>query len=279
MYRIIFTILAIILELLLPRRRYRRGLWGFYNYGYDEWAQPVQNPNNGMAASIRASVRRKNALKKCKKFLTKDSYILTLKNANLILVFDTQNKTLSCVDNHTKGRAATVVWSDQIDATLDKNDNLFEQTFDDICISFDQYSNYTGVLKVLKQKFKVQETKPLKNVIPPSVYNTDKIKLDNNREDIYNKRFDNTAEVYSLKVNINSASEEEIAKLPGISVIIAKKIIQYRQLNNGFKTQEEFFEKMNIKPHFQKTLSPMIIIKEAKKKKNKPQNDERIIDF
>ena len=279
MYRIIFTIIAIIIELLLPRTRYHQRLRGFYDYEYEGWALPAQNPNNGLSATIRAFLRRKKALKKCKKFLTTDSYILTLKNKSTIIVFDTKNKTLSCIDTTIKNRAATVIWAEQLNSNTDKNDNLFESIFDDICISFDQYANYTGILKILKQNFIVQETKPLKNVLPPSSFEGEKIKLDKNREDIYNKKINGDYSNYSLKININKASAEEIAQLPGISIILAKKAVKYRDLHNGFKSFEEFFTELKLSPHFQKKLTSMIIIKEEKKKKAKPKNDERIIDF
>lgn len=41
------------------------------------------------------------------------------------------------------------------------------------------------------------------------------------------------------KININIATVEEIDKLPGIGKIIAKRIIEYREENNGFKQIEE----------------------------------------
>jgi competence protein ComEA len=42
-----------------------------------------------------------------------------------------------------------------------------------------------------------------------------------------------------MKVNINTASVEELVKLPGVGDTLAKTIIQHREKNGGFKTTEE----------------------------------------
>jgi competence protein ComEA len=41
------------------------------------------------------------------------------------------------------------------------------------------------------------------------------------------------------KVNINTATEKELAKLPGIGATIAKRIVEYRNANRGFKSIDE----------------------------------------
>ena len=41
------------------------------------------------------------------------------------------------------------------------------------------------------------------------------------------------------KVNINTATEKELAKLPGIGMGIAKRIVEYRKAYGGFKSIDE----------------------------------------
>jgi competence protein ComEA len=45
-------------------------------------------------------------------------------------------------------------------------------------------------------------------------------------------------------VNLNSATQAELEKLPGVGPAMAKTIIEYRQKNGGFKKVEEL---MNVK--------------------------------
>jgi comEA protein len=44
---------------------------------------------------------------------------------------------------------------------------------------------------------------------------------------------------YSLRVNINSASEQELDNLPGVGPKLAKKIIEYRFIHGSFENLDE----------------------------------------
>ncbi len=56
------------------------------------------------------------------------------------------------------------------------------------------------------------------------------------------------------KININTATETELDKLPGIGPVYANRIVEYRQLNNGFKSLEEL---KNIKGIGEKTFEKL----------------------
>lgn len=51
-------------------------------------------------------------------------------------------------------------------------------------------------------------------------------------------------ELTSFPININTATVEELVLLPSIGEVMAKRIVEYRIKNNGFKTEEEI---MNVK--------------------------------
>ena len=65
-------------------------------------------------------------------------------------------------------------------------------------------------------------------------------------------------------LNLNTATQAELEKLPGVGPSTAKQIIEYRQKNNGFKKIEEL---MNIKGIGEKSflkLKPLVTVAPAK---------------
>lgn len=83
------------------------------------------------------------------------------------------------------------------------------------------------------------------------------------------------------KIDVNFATASEIAILPGINIVGAKKIVEYRDLNGLFKSEDDFFAVANVKDHFVKKIKSMIIIG---KPSDKPISDDgysdgRVVDF
>ena len=50
-------------------------------------------------------------------------------------------------------------------------------------------------------------------------------------------------------IDVNHASEDEFRKVPGIGVVLSKKIIHYRDEKNGFESVDEFLKFAQISPH------------------------------
>jgi competence protein ComEA len=67
------------------------------------------------------------------------------------------------------------------------------------------------------------------------------------------------------KVNINSASVEQLSTLPGVGAKLAARIVEHRQKSGGFKSVQEL---MNVKgvgeKNFEK-LQPYLTVGEAPK--------------
>ena len=60
------------------------------------------------------------------------------------------------------------------------------------------------------------------------------------------------------KIDINTCSEQELASLPGVSVVGAKKAIAYRDSNNGFTSDKEFYKAAGVQLHFVKQIKDKI---------------------
>ena len=84
--------------------------------------------------------------------------------------------------------------------------------------------------------------------------------------------------VENNKIDINNSTADELSKLPGITVVKAKKIADYINRNNGFKSMDEFIKLMEIKPHFAVQILDMAYITEYKNKKDDIA-DGRILDI
>lgn len=64
----------------------------------------------------------------------------------------------------------------------------------------------------------------------------------------------------TFPIGINSATEEELTLLPGVGEVTAKRILEYRIKNNGFKTKNEIMKVKGIgKVKFEKMKDKICI--------------------
>lgn len=59
----------------------------------------------------------------------------------------------------------------------------------------------------------------------------------------------------SERIDLNSASDAELQTIPGIGEVLARRIIDYREANDGFRTVEEL---MDIKGIGEKTFAKIV---------------------
>lgn len=82
------------------------------------------------------------------------------------------------------------------------------------------------------------------------------------------------------KIDINNDGADEIAILPGINIIMAKKIVEYRAANGLFKNADDFIKIANVKEHFIPKIKSMIIVGKPKKIDNGGDDDQgRVVDI
>lgn len=84
----------------------------------------------------------------------------------------------------------------------------------------------------------------------------------------------------SQGTDINTADEAQLAALPGLTVIDAKKAITYREENAAFRSVDEFFSVIQAKPHIIARLQPLLYVGTAAQSPAAPQSgSKRRIDF
>ena len=81
------------------------------------------------------------------------------------------------------------------------------------------------------------------------------------------------------KLDINNASEVELTALPGINIVLAKRIIKKRDEMNGFKDVNEFLQFIQLKSHMEMQLRDMVCVKKMQGKKHIMRNKERRVDL
>lgn len=105
---------------------------------------------------------------------------------------------------------------------------------------------------------------------------------------IFNKTVINQNQQDKLKelININSATAEEIAELPGFNIVLAKKLVNYRLEIKCFNNIDEIVDLIGLKPHIRESLSKSLTFDQEipnqsfkPKENNKDSLSGRVIDF
>lgn len=81
------------------------------------------------------------------------------------------------------------------------------------------------------------------------------------------------------KTDINTSNEDQLSELPGINLILAKKIISERKVRNGFKNIDELEEFLNLQPHIANELKNVTTFSTNKEDKKSETENKRIIDL
>ncbi|HHW39154.1 MAG TPA: hypothetical protein GXX18_18285 [Bacillales bacterium] len=80
-------------------------------------------------------------------------------------------------------------------------------------------------------------------------------------------------------IDINKATEEEVAKVPGIGTLFAKKVISIREEVGGYKSFSHFVEVLSVKPHLVEKIKPYLHFPEEAVPQQMKKYEGRIVDF
>ena len=200
------------------------------------------------------SRRRKEALKEAAIYLAPYKSIwkdLRLSNKHCSLYLDKDGVSMRATEKVYPYRKFRIVTS-----TVHKYEDLWNM----FCRSFSHNKTYDGLIQdCMRYKVGIYETSEETQKTPSN--------------------FDDKTLQQNIKLDINNCSEVEMTALPGISIVMSKKVIRKREEIGGFKSVEDFFLFLKIKPHIEKQLRDKICVKKMVKTKKVELNQERKIDL
>ena len=205
--------------------------------------------------------RRRAALKEASIYLAPYNDIwrsLKLSNKYCVLRLWSNGKTITAKDS-INGRSFTVLESKvhSIDDLWDMFCHSFSHntTFDrlvELCRTFNVVISTTEDVSSSQNSITLQQHKPVEMV---------------------------SAQKEKERIDVNNASEVELTALPGVSIVLAKKLIKKREEINGFKSINDVFKFLNLKPHMENQLRLLICVNKIKSAKKIKRYDERSIDL
>lgn len=138
------------------------------------------------------------------------------------------------------------------------------EVWDMFCLNFDHLTSYDGLIE-LCNLFRVTYIEEPVGDVP--------------KKNQSKQQKNTQTTVVSEKLDINNASEVEITALPGISIVLSKKIIKRREEIGGFKSVEDVFSFLKLKPHMENQLKNLICVKKMKGSIQIQRTKERSIDI
>ena len=206
--------------------------------------------------------RRRNALKIASIYLSpyKDIW------GNLKL----SNKYCSL---HLGSKAGTIIARDMVNQNrsfriISSKIHSYDDLWDMFCVSFNHNTTFDELAK-LSDTFK-------------AVINIHEINTSNNEIQPQNNKKSPIIGDYIKKdslLDVNNASEIELTSLPGVSIVLAKKLIKKREEIGGFKSVEEVCLFLHLKPHMQNQLEKLICVEKMKGSIQLKRYIERNIDL
>lgn len=219
-------------------------------------------------------VRRSLALKRAHMFLSPYKNIwgdLRLSNKHCSLSLDKDGVSIRGEEKVFPYRAFRVISSDV---------HNYPDLWDMFCVNFSHELTYDGLIEKCGL-FAVRVYEHTLSKIDKKALKTSDLNLQKKSKQGNGKNLGILEKPKVLeKLDINNCSEIELTALPGISVVMAKKAIKKREEIKGFKSIEDFFLYMRLKPHMESQLRERICVKKMKGSLNKiERSSERSVDI
>lgn len=79
-------------------------------------------------------------------------------------------------------------------------------------------------------------------------------------------------------VDVNNASAESIAAIPGVGSVLAQKAVAERLKRGGFRSLEDFGEAVGLMPHVLERIRPIVVIAPPAVQANPEASTGRVVD-
>ena len=79
--------------------------------------------------------------------------------------------------------------------------------------------------------------------------------------------------------DINNASVQQIAALPGLGILLARRVVNLREVRGGFHSFEEFCEALKLNPHTMDQIRPLVSVSPPVQRSQRPDSPGRVIDY
>ena len=215
-------------------------------------------------------MRRRDALRKAKSFISPyksifGKLILSNKYCKVIFTNEKEFYKFFCMSKEFNSKNELPFFEAR---SMEKN-IWIEEFFNSLCFNF----SYNTKLENLRNIFKADQFLLNDTNYDVSAPKYSQIMQTNSPQGKENNPIGEVLEM----ININSATEAELTALPGINIIMAKKIIKQRDYKGDFKSVNDFISFIKIKPHFEQKLRKMVTVKPIEH--NIAEKGERILDI
>lgn len=141
----------------------------------------------------------------------------------------------------------------------------FDELWNMFCKSFSSFRTYNGLVHDAKLfKARISETLP-------------KITVDETYSQVQEEKKIPLKPIE--KLDVNNCSEIELTALPGINIVMAKKLIKKREEIGGFKKIDDVFLFLHLKEHMINQLRFLICVNKMKGSLNLKRFSERQVDL
>ena len=157
---------------------------------------------------------------------------------------------------------------------IDSKVHSYEDLWNMFCLNFTHNTSFDELVEMADRFGAAIDWTDMQKNVPKSS------DIQQNNSSLYKAGIDNKKEENKKELlDVNNASEVELTALPGISIVMAKKLIKKREEIDGFRSVSDVCLFLKLKPHMQTQLEKLICVKKMKGSLKINRYNERSVDI